>query len=502
MTATPTVLILGDQLSRYSGALRDRSPSSCRVLFVESTAALKRRRWHRQRAHLVLSAMRHFADELRNAGFDVDYREAPSLEAGIAAHRHDYEPSSIVATQPNSHQAIVRLEKLGIELLRNRLFLTTPDEFVSWAAERKTLRMEDFYRWQRQRLHILMDGAEPAGGRWNFDADNREPPPKDGRDWPPVTEFPLDAIDQRVLADLEAMPEIELWGADPIGWWPVTRAQALVRLREFVDHALPVFGSHEDAMLQSEWKMAHSTLSSSMNLGLLHPSEVVHAAEDAYRRHDLPLNSVEGFIRQIIGWREYVWGVYWLWGPDYLESNELDATAPIPPAFAGDAPTDMACLSHTIESLYDRAYTHHIERLMVLGNLALSTGIEPRAMTEWMGASFIDGADWVMAPNVIGMALHADGGRMATKPYASGGAYINKMSDHCRGCRFNPRKRTGADACPYTSLYWDFLARHEQHLKGNHRMSTQLGGMRRLADLEETRDRAREVTKLLQEGRL
>ena len=348
VTATPTVLILGDQLSRYSGALRDRSPSSCRVLFVESTAALKRRRWHRQRAHLVLSAMRHFADELRSAGFDVDYREAPSLEAGIAAHRHDYEPSCIVATQPNSHQAIVRLEKLGIELLRNRLFLTTPDEFVSWAAERKTLRMEDFYRWQRQRLHILMDGAEPAGGRWNFDADNREPPPKDGRDWPPVTEFPLDAIDQRVLADLEAMPEIELWGADPIGWWPVTRAQALVRLREFVDHALPVFGSHEDAMLQSEWKMAHSTLSSSMNLGLLHPSEVVHAAEDAYRRHDLPLNSVEGFIRQIIGWREYVWGVYWLWGPDYLESNELDATAPIPrPSPGMPPPTWCASLTRS-----------------------------------------------------------------------------------------------------------------------------------------------------------
>ena len=502
MTALPTVLILGDQLSRFNGALRGRSPSTCRVLFVESIAALTSRRWHRQRAHLVLSAMRHFAGELKEAGFEVDYRHAPSLEAGIAAHRREHDVSLIVATQPNSHRAVARLEKLGVELLRNRLFLTTPDEFVTWACDRESLRMEDFYRWQRRRLHILMEGDEPAGGRWNFDADNREPPPRDGRSWPEVTVFPLDAIDQRVLADLDAAPEIDLWGADPSGWWPVSREQALVRLHEFVEHALPVFGTHEDAMLRSDWKLAHSTLSSSLNLGLLHPGEVVYAAEDAYRRHDLPLNSVEGFIRQIIGWREYVWGVYWLWGPDYLDSNELDAHAPIPPVFTGEASTDMACVAHTLESLHDRAYTHHIERLMVLGNLALSTGIDPRAMTEWMGASFIDGADWVMAPNVVGMALHADGGRMATKPYASGGAYINKMSDHCRGCRFDPKQRTGPDACPYTSLYWDFLARNEERLSGNHRMGNQLGGMRKLADLGATRDRAREVTVLLQEGRL
>ncbi|MEM9465394.1 MAG: cryptochrome/photolyase family protein [Actinomycetota bacterium] len=502
MTALPTVLVLGDQLSRDNGALRGRSPSTCRVLLVESVAALASRRWHRQRAHLVISAMRHFAADLREEGFEVDYRRSDSLEQGIAEHRRAFEVSELVATQPNSHRATARLEALGVDLLRNRLFLTPPDEFTAWAEERPSLRMEDFYRWQRRRLHVLMDDGEPAGGRWNFDADNREPPPKDGRAWPAITTFALDAIDERVLADLDDEPTIELWGADPTGWWPVTREQALIRLSEFIDHALPVFGTHEDAMLQSDWKLAHSTLSSSLNLGLLHPGEVVYAAEDAYRRHDLPLNSVEGFIRQIIGWREYVWGVYWLWGPDYVDSNALDAHAPIPPAFTGDAPTEMACVSHTLDSLHERAYTHHIERLMVLGNLALSTGIDPRAMTEWMGASFIDGADWVMAPNVVGMALHADGGRMATKPYASGGAYINKMSDHCRDCRFNPKKRTGPDACPYTSLYWDFLARNEERLRHNHRMGNQLGGMRRLADLDATRERASEVTRLLHEGRL
>ena len=498
----PTVLILGDQLSRFNGALRGRSPSTCRVLFVESAAALRRRRWHRQRAHLVVSAMRHFAAELREVGFEVDYRTAETLIDGVAAHRRSFNVSHIVATRPNSHRAVACLESLDIELLRNRLFLTTPDEFVSWASGRKSLRMEDFYRWQRQRLHVLMDDDGPAGGRWNFDAENREPPPRDGRSWPAVEPFPLDGIDRKVLADLAELPGLELWGAEPTGWWPVTREQALERLAAFIEQALPVFGTHEDAMLRAEWKMAHSALSSSLNLGLLHPGEVVYAAEDAYRRHDLPLHCVEGFIRQIIGWREYVWGVYWLWGPDYIDSNELDAHAPIPPAFTGDATTEMACVAHTVESLHDRAYTHHIERLMILGNLALSTGIDPRAMSEWMGASFIDGADWVMAPNVVGMALHADGGRMATKPYASGGAYINKMSDHCRGCRFDPRKRTGPDACPYTSLYWDFLARNEERLRHNHRMGNQLGGMRRLGDLDETRTRASEVTLMLREGRL
>ncbi len=502
MTALPTVLILGDQLSRYNGALRSRSPQTCRVLFVESTAALARRRWHRQRAHLVISAMRHFAEELREEGFEVDYRHAPSLEDGIAAHRRDHDVSHLVATWPNTHRAVARLEALGIELVRNRFFLTTADEFVGWASERASVRMEDFYRWQRRRLDVLMDGDEPVGGRWNFDADNREPPPKDGRAWPEITRFGLDAIDEQVVADLDADAALDLWGAPPSGWWPVTREQALVRLGEFIEHALPVFGAHEDAMLHAEWKLAHSTLSSSLNLGLLHPGEVAHAAEDAYRRRDLPLNSVEGFVRQVIGWREYVWGVYWLWGPDYVDSNELDAHAPVPPAFTGDATTEMACVANTLESLHDRAYAHHIERLMVLGNLALSTGIDPRAMTDWMTGSFIDGADWVMAPNVVGMALHADGGRMATKPYASGGAYINKMSDHCKGCRFNPKKRTGDDACPFTSLYWDFLARNEERLRGNHRMGQQLAGMRRLADLDATRERAQEVAVLLREGRL
>jgi deoxyribodipyrimidine photolyase-related protein len=362
--------------------------------------------------------------------------------------------------------------------------------------------MEDFYRWQRLRLDLLMDvgdnGPEPAGGQWNHDHDNRERPPKDGRAWPEITRFELDDIDRAVI---ERLP-VDTFGADPVGTWPVTRTQALTRLHEFVDSGLAPFGPHEDAMLAAEWKLAHSVLASSMNLGLLHPLEVAEAAIAAFRSGRAPINSVEGFVRQVIGWREYVWGVYWLWMPDYRSRNALGATRPVPPAFTGEAPTEMACVSNVIGHVDDHGYAHHIERLMVLGNLALTAGVDPWAMTDWMWASFVDSAEWVMLPNVVGMALFADGGMMATKPYASGGAYVNKMSDSCKPCRFDPKKRTGPDACPYTTLYWDFLARNADHLAGNHRMARQLAAMRKLSDLPDVRERAVEVLNRLDAGTL
>ncbi len=255
-------------------------------------------------------------------------------------------------------------------------------------------------------------------------------------------------------------------------------------------------------MLRSEWKLAHSALSSSLNLGLLHPLEVVEAAEAAYRDGRVPIASAEGFVRQVIGWREYVWGLYWAWMPTYAESNELGADRPVPPAFTGDAPTELACVASTIDHLERHGYAHHIERLMVLGNLALTHGVDPQSMTEWMWASFVDGAEWVMVPNVVGMALHADGGRMATKPYASGGAYLHRMSDSCGSCRFDPRKRVGERACPFTTLYWDFLARNEAALSGNHRMARQLAGMRRLSNLGEVREHAVTIRSRLDAGTL
>ena len=484
----PTVWILGDQLNRNIAPLRDRQPGDCRVLLVESLAKRASKRWHVQRLHFVLSAMRHFAEELRAEGFEVDHRVAATLPAGVRAHVAEFDVDQVIAMEPMSWDGLDMLERLGVEVTRNDQFLCHPSEFAEWAEGRKRLTMEHFYRWQRTRYDVLMDGDEPVGGAWNFDHDNREPPPKDGRAWPEITRFDLDDIDAAVLADLE-----NTWGAAPSGKWPVTRAQAMQRLDEFIGTGLGPFGAHEDAMLDAEWKLAHSTLAASLNLGLLEPLDVVRAAEAAFHRGDAPINSVEGFVRQLLGWREYVWGVYWLWMPDYRHMNELAADAEVPPAFTGEAETQMACLASVMRHVHDNAYAHHIERLMVLGNLALTAGVDPQAMTQWMWATFVDGAEWVMLPNVVGMALHADGGMMATKPYAAGGAYVNRMSDHCKGCRYNPKKRVGDDACPLTTLYWDFLARNEDALHSNHRMGQQLAGMRRLADLDAVRERAVEV---------
>ncbi len=498
----PTVWVLGDQLDRARGALASMMPGECRVLLVESERLTNSRRWHRQRLHIVLSAMLHFAAELRTEGFEVDYRHARTLEQGLREHVDECGVRRIIAMEPSSWDGRVMLERLGVELVRNDLFLCHYDDFAGWASGRKRLTMEDFYRWQRQRLGVLVEegiaGPEPVGGRWNFDHDNREPPPRDGRAWPQIELFDLDDIDRSVVDRLPAAT----FGADPDGTWPVTRAQAMTRLTEFIDRGLAAFGPHEDAMLTSEWKLAHSVLASSMNLGLLHPTEIVDAAEAAYRRDDAPLSSVEGFIRQVIGWREYVWGVYWLWMPEYRASNALGATRPVPPAFTGQATTEMACVASVIGHVDDHGYAHHIERLMVLGNLALTAGVDPAAMTEWMRASFVDGADWVMLPNVVGMALFADGGMMATKPYASGGAYINKMSDSCRGCRFDPKLRVGPKACPYTTLYWDFLARNADALASNHRMARALAAMRALSNLRAVRSHAVDILARLDRGEL
>ncbi len=497
MTDRPTVWVLGDQLNRTISSLEGRDPGDCRVLFVESTAKRASKRWHVQRLHLVVSAMRHFAAELRDDGFEVDYRVARTLGAGLREHCDAFHVDEVVAMEPMSWAGRAMLESHGATLTKNNQFACHYDEFAEWTNGRRSFKLEDFYRWQRTRLDIFMEGSDPVGGKWNFDHDNREPPPKDGRAWPELTKFTLDEIDDAVL-DLGA----NTWGDRPDGWWPVTREQALIRLDEFIERSLDPFGPHEDAMLAEEWKLAHSTLSSSMNLGLLHPLEVVERAELAYRNGSARISSAEGFIRQVIGWREYVWGVYWLWMPEYRGLNELNATAPVPPAFTGDASTDMACVAGTIGHIEAHGYAHHIERLMVIGNLALTSGVDPWAMTEWMWASFVDGAEWVMLPNVVGMALHADGGMMATKPYASGGAYINKMSNYCKGCRYNPKKRIGEDACPYTTLYWDFLARNETAFSGNHRMGQQLAGMRRLKDLDEVRERAVDVRASLAAGTL
>jgi deoxyribodipyrimidine photolyase-related protein len=487
-----TVWVLGDQLNRTLGALGAARPGTHRVLMVESRAKLASQRWHRQRAHLVITAMRRIAAELTSEGFEVDYRRADSLAAGVAAHRAEHQPVHVVATEPASWDGRELLRRLEVELVRTDQFLCHPDDFAAWASSRRSLKMEDFYRWQRRRLGYLMDGDEPSCGRWNFDAENRERPPRDGRSWPEPIRTELDGLDRQVLAEL---PET-CWGADPDGTWATSRAEARRRLRHAIDEVLPRFGPHEDAMLSSSWHLAHTLLSPYLNLGLLHPKEVCDEVEAAYRAGAVPIASAEGLLRQIIGWREYVWGVYWLWMPDYRQLDALAASRPLPPLFLG-APTRMRCVEHALAGVHDHAWVHHIQRLMVLGNLCLLAGVRPRDLVAWMWSSFIDGAEWVMLPNVVGMALHADGGRMATKPYAAGGAYIDRMSDYCAGCPYDRTRRTGADACPFTTLYWDFLARHADRFARNPRVAQQVRAAQRLTDLDTVRVRAAEVLERL-----
>ena len=494
-----TVWVFGDQLNRGITALRDAHPSTHRVLIVESLEKLASRPWHVQRAHFLVASMRRFAEELRGDGFVVDYRQSASMRIGFAEHIAEFQPTTIIATEPNSVTARRLVADLGVTTVRSNQFLCHPDEYAQFVGDKKSIKMEDFYRWQRKRYSYLMEGDGPVGGKWNFDEANRLPPPKSGHDrWTPPKPHPLDEIDHSVLADL---PD-SVWGEPPNGLWATNRAGALERLRAFVDHLLPQFGDHEDAMLDSNWHLAHSLLSPYLNNGLLLPGEVLDAAVAAFNAGKVPINSAEGFVRQILGWREYIWNCYWRWMPDYAHRNHLNANRSLPPLFTNPTATSMKCLASVLNGVRERAYSHHIERLMVLGNFALIAGVNPYEFTRWMWNSYIDAAEWVMVPNVVGMSLYADGGMLATKPYASGGAYIDKMSNHCKGCAFDRKKRVGDDACPFTTLYWDFMLRHETEFVRNPRIARQVRAGQQLADLVQVRSRAAEVLARLDAGKL
>jgi deoxyribodipyrimidine photolyase-related protein len=469
-----TVWVLGDQLNRAIGALASATPQSHRILLITANDKVSSRPWHTARISLIMRAMQSFADELRAAGFEVDHREATTMREGVESHRREYSPERIIVTEPNSVTARRLASSLGCISIPSNQFLCHPNDFAAWAGSRKSFKMEDFYRWQRRRLGYLMDGDTPAGGDWNYDEQNRERPPKDGHDRWPV----------------------------PVDVWATTRAGALERLDFFVRKVLPMFGPHEDAMLADNWHLAHSVLSPYLNLGLLLPHEVCDRVEAEYRAGRVPINSAEGFIRQVIGWREYVWNLYWRWMPEYATKNSLDAEMELPPVFTGQATTRMHCVGGILDDLRARGWVHHIPRLMVLGNLALIAGVNPQQFTRWMWDSFVDSAEWVMVPNVIGMSLHADGGMMASKPYAAGGAYIDRMSNYCGSCEFDRTKRVGDDACPFTTLYWDFLLRHADRFVKNPRMSTQVRAAQKLTDGTAVRQRANVVLEKLQRGEL
>ena len=500
--------VLGDQLSRQNPVL----PEADRVLIVESLDAVRRLAYHRQKLHLVWSAMRHFAADLAERGVEVDYRKADSLAAGLREHLDQYEPERVLLLEPTRLGAGTRLTALDprVELLADGLFLTSPEDFAAWASGRRQLRMEDFYRGQRRRFDLLMDGDEPAGGKWNLDAENRARPSA-GLDPPRPYRPREDEIDAAVRQDLDRLTgedagaeRIVVSGVDGPRLFPAGRDEAGRALKSFCEKRLPGFGRHQDAMVGGRRFMWHALLSSSLNLGLLDPLECARAAEDEYRAGRAPLNSVEGFIRQVVGWREYVWGVYRLRGAELALENALGADRAVPAAVERLDPqsTSMACLADTLEGVRDTAYSHHIERLMVLGNLMLLAGTEPAKATDWFHRAFIDGYEWVMVPNVSGMALWADGGQMMSKPYAASGRYISRMSNHCRDCRFDPTRRTGDAACPLTTLYWDFIARNREVLSGNHRMRMSVANLDRIepGELLAIRERAVEVREGLSQG--
>jgi deoxyribodipyrimidine photolyase-related protein len=452
-----------------------------------------------QRAHFIVASMRRFAQELTADGFEVDYRFATTMRSGLDAHITEFQPEEVVSTEPNSYSAREMLATMPVSCVKSDQFLCHPDAYRAFMGARKTVKMEDFYRWQRKRLGVLMDGDEPVAGRWNFDEDNRKPPPKTNHNrWPVPASVLLDKLDQQVLADVAPYT----WGALPTGLWATSRAGALARLEKFVTEVLPMFGEHEDAMLKSNWHLAHSLLSPYLNNGLLLPGEVVDAVVAEFEKGNVPINSAEGFIRQVIGWREYIWNCYWQWMPEYAHMNALSAEVSLPKFFTSPETTQMACMKSVLEGVHEHSYAHHIERLMVLGNFSLIAGINPQELTSWMWNSFVDAAEWVMVPNVVGMSQYADGGMLATKPYASGGAYIDRMSDHCKGCAYDRKKRVGEDACPFTVLYWDFFLRHDEKFVKNPRVARQVRAAQQLADRDELQATAVTILQRLRSSEL
>ncbi len=476
--ASTLILILGDQLTTAISSLRAADRSSSVVLMAEVASEASYVRHHKKKIAFLFSAMRHFAEELRGAGWAVDYvtlddpENSGSLSGEVlrAAGRHG--ASALHVTEPGEFRLLAELQTLDaiipLTIHQDDRFIASHAEFEAWAEGRKALRMEYFYREMRRKTGLLMDGAEPVGGQWNYDHDNRKPATRDLL-MPQPLRFEPDAITQDVLALVEHRFADHFGTLRPF-WFGTRRADAEAAYAHFLKSALPQFGDYQDAMLAGEKFLYHSAVSLYLNCGLLDPLAMCRAAEAEYRAGRAPLNAVEGFIRQIIGWREYVRGIYWREGPDYMRRNALGATRALPD-FYWSAETDMACLRAAIGQTRDEAYAHHIQRLMVTGNFALLAGVDPHELHEWYLAVYADAYEWVEAPNTIGMSQFADGGLLASKPYAASGAYIDRMSDYCRGCAYDVKLKAGEKACPFNYLYWDFIARHRELVKGNPRMA-------------------------------
>ena len=484
-------LILGDQLTPDISSLKDADKSNDIILLCEVFDEAVYVRHHQKKIAFLFSAMRHFAAKLSESGWHVDYvrldqkgnSHSFSGEVARAVARH--EPQGVIVTCPSEWRVLEEMRNwettlpCAVELRDDDRFYCTLDEFASWAEGRKQLRMEYFYRELRRKTGILMSENEPIGGQWNYDAENRGRAPDDLK-VPKHTSFAPDDITNEVLHLVENRFGAHFGTLRPFEF-AVTHEQAAYVLDRFIAERLPLFGIYQDAMVEGEAFMFHAHIGLYLNCGLLSPQQAIIAAENAYHAGAAPLNATEGFIRQILGWREFVRGLYWLKMPDYADQNALEAHRPLP-AFFWTADTMMNCLKQCVSETRDHAYAHHIQRLMVLGNFALLAGLSPKDVNEWFMIVYADAYEWVELPNVSGMALYADGGVLASKPYASGGAYIERMSNYCRSCHYNVKQKTGEQACPFNYLYWDFLIRHQDRLSSNARMGMMYRTLSKMTD--------------------
>jgi len=500
------IVVLGDQLDLDASGFDDFDASVDAVWMAEVAEESTHVWSSKPRTVMFLAAMRHFALALQHAGRPLHYTrlEAPDnggcLAAQLQADILRLAPARLVMTAPGDWRVLEAIKtvaaasKLPLDIREDRHFFSSVRDFAAHAKGRNSLRMEYFYREQRKRHDVLMQDGEPVGGQWNFDADNRAAFGAAGPGAvPPRAKFEPDATTREVIALVDNRFAQHPGRLDSFAW-PVTRAQALQSLQAFVRERLPLFGRYQDAMWPGDPWLYHAHLSAALNLKLLNPREVVAAAVAAHREGHAPLASVEGFVRQILGWREYVRGVYWTQMPGYLERNELNAEHDLP-AWFWTGGTDMACLRDALTQTLEHGYANHIQRLMVIGLYTLMLGVQPKQVHAWYLAVYVDAVEWVELPNTLGMSQYADGGVMGSKPYIATGKYIQRMSPHCKGCRYDPAQRSGDNACPFTTLYWDFLMRHETALARNPRMALQVRNVARLTDAQKqaVHDRAAAV---------
>ena len=504
--------VLGTQLSREAGPVA-RAPEGSQVLLIEGHSFAERRPYHHHKLTLVFSAMRRYRDRLKRDGYDVTYIKADSFGDGLAEFFAANPDTRLVAMRSPSYGSEQRFRELvdeaggDVRFVENELFVSTRQAFDEWAnadpdEESSGFKHEPFYRWMRAESDVLMDDGDPVGGEWNYDGENQEFPPDDWEspdvpthEYDPVVAETADWVEER----------FDTWGDTDFSEfpWPVTRTQACEQLRHFVDERLPEFGPYQDAMRGDDWAMSHALLGSSINIGLLHPVEVVSEIEKAYRNRGLALNSVEGSIRQILGWREFMRHVYRHAMPELSSANQLGAEHELPEAYwTGE--TDMECLSQTVDDVHGHGYSHHIQRLMILANFATLWGVEPSELNDWFHATYVDAYHWVTTPNVIEMGQYGHG-VFATKPYVSSANYVDKMSDYCGDCKYYKTKDTGNKACPFNALYWDFLDRNEDQLRSNHRMGlmySHVDNKQESGDMAEIKERVEDLREMAAAGEL